>query len=148
MQGVLWNVRESIRVLGTLPQPSARNVEQMTRDQLAQCISEQLANGLDAMSQGLDASEIHRLVIKEHVKLQAALLSGHWVELLPGKLIFNRFCGEFFGVETDRVREAYADIAMRTKPAVFQDITQILESFSQIATTSAGTAGIAGPGLA
>jgi hypothetical protein len=136
MPGVLWNVRESIRVLGTLPQPSSRSVEQMTRDELAQSISEQVTSGLDAMSQGLASSEIHKLVIREHAKLEAALRSGNWVELLPGKLIFSRFCGQFLGVDTDRVREAYADIAMRTKPAVFQDITQILQSFAQIATAS------------
>jgi hypothetical protein len=111
MQGVLWNVRESIRVLGTLPQPSVRNVEQMSRDQLAQVISEQVARALGEMSQELDSSKIRKLVIKEHIKLEAALSSEDWVKLLPGKLIFSRFCGGFFAVETERVREAYVDIA-------------------------------------
>ena len=135
MQAVLWNVRENIRVLGTLPQPSARNIEKMSPDLLAQIVSEQVEKALGEMSQSLDTSKIHKIVIKEHAKLEAALLSKEWPKLLPGKLIFSRFCGEFFAVEQERVREAYADIAMREKPEVFEDIAVILKGFSRIAAT-------------
>ena len=55
-------------------------------------------------------------MIKEHAKLSAALSTDDWVKLLPGKLVFDRFCGEFLLVEKARVREAYADIGMRMKP--------------------------------
>lgn len=134
MQGVLWNVRERIRVLGVLPQPSASDLSQMSRDQLAQNMSDQVSRDLSKMAQGLGADEIRKLVIQEHTKLQAALLSQDWVSLLPGKPIFGRFCGEFFAVEPARVREAYADIAMRTKQEVFLDIIQIFQAFSRVAT--------------
>jgi hypothetical protein len=134
MQGVLWNVRERIRVLGVLPQPSANDLSQMSRDQLAQSISDQVSTDLGEMARGLGAPEIRKLVLQEHTKLQAALSSEDWTRLLPGKPIFSRFCGEFFAVETARVREAYADVAMRTKQEVFLDITKIFQAFSRLAT--------------
>ena len=129
MPSVLWNVREHIQVLGKVPQPSVRNLDGMSRDELAENISDQITIGLREVSQGLESSEIHKLVIKEHGKLEAALSTGSWVEVLPGKLIFNRFCGEFFNEGPGRVREAYADIAMRNKPDVFSDIVNILQGF-------------------
>ncbi len=131
MTSVLWNVREHIQVLGKVPQPSVRNVDEMSRDELAEKISDQITSGLREVSQGLDPSEIHKLVIKEHGKLEAAISTGTWVEVLPGKLIFNRFCGEFFNEVPGRVREGYADIAMRNKPDVFSDIVNILQGFHQ-----------------
>jgi hypothetical protein len=81
----------------------------------------------------LNAYELRKFVINEHTKLTAALSSDGWMKLFPGKIIFNRFCGEVFQVESASVREAYTDIAMRTKREVFQDIIEILEGFSQIA---------------
>ncbi|MCH9050570.1 MAG: AAA family ATPase [Proteobacteria bacterium] len=95
MPSVLWNVREHIQVLGKVPQPIVRNLDGMSRDELAENISDQITIGLREVSQGLESSEIHKLVVKEHGKLEAALSTGSWVEVLPGKLIFNRFCGEF-----------------------------------------------------
>ena len=138
MPSVLWNVREHIQVLGKVPQPSVHIPDEMSRDELAEKISDQITSGLREVSQGLDASEIRKLVIKEHGKLEAALSTGDWVEVLPGKLIFNRFCGEFFNEGPARIREAYADIAMRNKPDVFSDIANILQGFHQsIITPSA-----------
>jgi hypothetical protein len=132
MPAVLWNVRETIRLLGALPSPVARNVEHMSRDQLAESISKQVTVGLNDIMQRLASEAIRKLVIKEHVKLDSALSSEDWVTLLPGKLIFTRFCGEFLSVEKERVREAYTDIAMKEKPEVFDDIVAILRGFSHI----------------
>jgi predicted ATPase len=132
MQAVLWNVRESIRVLSALPSPVVRNVEQMSRDQLAEAISEQVARGLGEVAQGLAAEEIRKLVLKEHAKVGSSLSSDEWLKVLPGKLIFARFCGEVFSVEKERVREAYADIAMREKPEVFADVAAILRGFASV----------------
>lgn len=138
MPGVFWNVREHIQVLGKVQQPSIRNLDKISRDELAEQISDQITSGLREVSQGLDASEIRKLVIKEHGKLEAALSTSDWVEVFPGKLIFNRFCGEFFNEKPARIREAYADIAMRNKPDVFSDIVNILQGFHQsIVTPSA-----------
>jgi hypothetical protein len=58
------------------------------------------------------------------------------MKLLPGKPIFNRFCGAFFGVETTRVREAYTDVAVKGKPTVFKDIEQIMLSFAGVTGTN------------
>ena len=117
-------------------QPSVRDVGSMSRDELAECISKELTNGLGDISRNLEPSKIRKLVIREHTNLKAALSTDDWIGLLPGKLIFNRFCGDFFSIETARVREAYADIAMRIKPDVFADITQIFEEFSQVVAPS------------
>lgn len=136
MQAVLWNVRESIRGLSSLPAPSVRSVDDMSRDELAEAISDHVKGGLVEVSRNLDPSTIRKLVIKEHAKLSAALLSDDWLKLLPGKLLFGRLCGEFLNVEKERVREAYADIAMRTKPDVFDEIAQIFKVFSGIAASS------------
>ncbi len=131
MPSVLWNVREHIQILGKVPQPSVRILDEMSRDELAENISDQITSGLGEVSQRLNSSEIRKLVIKEHSKLEAALSTGGWVEVLPGKLIFNRFCGEFFKEWPGRVREAYVDIAMRNKADVFSDIVNILRGFHQ-----------------
>jgi len=131
MPGVLWNVRQHIQILGKVPQPSIRNICEMSRDQLTEQIFEQVTVGLRKVSQDLDASEISKLVIKEHTELEASLSTDDWVKAIPGKMIFNRFCGEFFNQEPTRVREAYADIAMRNNPDVFGDIVNILQGFHQ-----------------
>ena len=131
MPSVLWNVREHIQTLGKVPQPSVPNLDKISRDELAENISDQITSGLQEVSKELESSKIHKLVIKEHEKLEAALSRGDWVNILPGKLIFNRFCGEFFHQRPERVREAYADIAMRNKPEVFTDIVNILQGFQQ-----------------
>jgi energy-coupling factor transporter ATP-binding protein EcfA2 len=133
MTAVLWNVREQIRALGALNQPKVHGIEQMSRDDLATKLSEEVERELTGISGALNASELRKLVINEHTKLTAALSSDGWMKLFPGKIIFNRFCGEVFQVESASVREAYTDIAMRTKREVFQDIIEILEGFSQIA---------------
>ena len=131
MPSVLWNVREHIQVLGKVPQPIVRNPDKMSRDELATNISEQISNGLSEVSGALGSMKIHKLVIKEHAKLKTALSTDDWIKVLPGKLIFNRFCGEFLHVEPERVREAYSDIAMKNKPEVFNDILNILKGFHQ-----------------
>ena len=123
-------------MLGALPSPVVRNVDKLSRDELAESMSEQVTSGLGEASRALDSAKVRKLVIKEHVRLQAALSSEEWVKLLPGKMIFTRFCGDFFSVEPARVREAYTDIAMRVKPQVFEDVDKILRGFANVATTA------------
>ena len=132
MISVLWNAQEHIQVLGKVPQPSIRNLDKMSRDELADNISSQIISGIRDVSQNLKDTAIHGLVIKEHEKLEAVLSTDDWGKVFPGKLIFNRFCGEFFNEKGARVREAYADIAMRNKPDVFSDIINILHGFQSI----------------
>lgn len=71
-------------------------------------------------------------VLAEHSKLTTALPTDDWARLLPGKLIFSRFCGEFFRVDDERVREAYADVAVRVKSPVFNEIAAILSRFASV----------------
>lgn len=132
MNAVLWNVRENLRSMGTVPLPAVRDIDKMTRDDLASSLAEQMARAVGDVTRELSADAIRKLVLKEHSRLAASLATDEWVRLLPGKLIFSRFCGEFFGAEKERTREAYVDIAVRTKPEVFDDIVQIFRSFAQL----------------
>jgi len=134
IQGIMWNVREHIRLFSTLPQPRMPGEQQLSRDHLVQSISGQITKAIEEQSQELDSTKIHQIVNEEHTKFQAALLSDDWINLLPGKIIFKRFCGDFFRVDATEIKEAYAAKAMRIKPDVFQDIIEIFQTFSRIAT--------------
>lgn len=129
MHAVLGNVRDRISVLGSFDQPRVRNLEKLSPAELVKSVSDQVASSLASIVKALDKAQIERLVLQEHAKLQSALADSAWIRHLPGKLIFARFCGEFMGVDAGRVREAYADVAMRSKPEVFGEISGILESF-------------------
>jgi hypothetical protein len=109
-----------------------RDVDKMNRDDLASSLAEQMARGVTDVTRELSADAIRKLVVREHSRLSASLATDEWVKVLPGKLIFSRFCREFFGAEKERTREAYVDIAVRTKPDVFDDIVLIFRSFAQL----------------
>jgi len=132
MQGTVWNVREHLKILGALAQPSLRNVDEMSPDDVVNTIAQQIEVALSAIANELDAAAIKKLVLIEHSKLKASLASDDWIKLLPGKMIFNRFCGGCFGVEAERVREAYTDIAMEKKPDVFADIIEMFKTFKGV----------------
>ena len=139
MSSVLWNVRETIRVLGAVDQPTVRDVDTQTPDQLADGISNQVSQSIAGISDALGDDQIRSMVASEHATIVTSLQSSRWIQVLPGKIIFARFCGEFLKVEAARVREAYADIAMRQKPTAFGDIIEIMALFKQIAEPSPET---------
>jgi ABC-type cobalamin/Fe3+-siderophores transport system ATPase subunit len=132
---VLWNVRERIRVDGALPQPSVRAVDTMSVADFTGRVCTGVVDGLGQLTARWGEAGVRRLVQEEHERLAADLLSDQWMVSLPGKPIFNRFCGEFLDSEAGRVREAYVDIAIREKPEVFSEVIKILESFAGIAGT-------------
>jgi ABC-type branched-subunit amino acid transport system ATPase component len=134
MTALVWNIREHIRVHGALPQPTVRNLDKVTLDELAKSISGQLSTSIGKVSTDLCQTEIEKLVHMEHSRLNNSLSSEEWTKLLPGKIIFARFCNEFFEVEAVRVREAYTDIAMRSKPSVFEEIASIFKGFAAISS--------------
>jgi predicted ATPase len=137
MTAVLWNVREHIRAHGAVAQPKIRKAEQLTATGLAEALSSELSSCVEEMSSTLNAATIARVVNDEHAILTTALSDGTWRAALPGKLIFGRFCGEIFGVETARVREAYVDTALKEGSNTFHEIEGLLRHFASSCITPA-----------
>jgi hypothetical protein len=135
MPAVLWNTREYIRIIGAISQPTVRQVDQFSIDELIDSISSQVEFSLSEIASTLDRNALDNAIRSEYARLESALNSEAYKFLLPGKLIFKRFCGEFFRTEASRVREAYLDIAIKSKPDVVGDITNILTSFASIASS-------------
>ncbi|MDH4162600.1 MAG: AAA family ATPase [Nitrospirota bacterium] len=136
MPAVLWNVREHIRLMGALPQPTVRNIDRLSIDEVINDISSQVASSFSTISSSLSPQALDAAIRAEHERLRKSLESDAFKLMLPGKLIFNRFCGEFFQSDHTRIREAYVDIAMKSKPQALQDVVDIFTGFSAIANNS------------
>lgn len=134
MRGVLWNIREYIRIEGILSQPEINKseIDQIPYEQLAENIAKQLEKSLNDASKKFNTKTIQELILEEHKKLKDSLSSNNWGKLLPGKPIFNRFCSDFFHKKPEIIRELYMNLAFSIKPEVFQDISEIFQSFSTL----------------
>lgn len=132
MAGVLWNVRENLRVSSAIPQPKIRNVESLSISRLATELAKELAPSREHIRQQLTEESLLRDVEVAHQDFQESLETGTWQRILPGKLVFNRFCGEVLGVAAERVRQAYVEIAMERRCQVFSEPMEIFDHFSKV----------------
>lgn len=62
-------------------------------------------------------------------EVDADLTSGNWINTFSGKEIYAKYCSTI-KVEEMRVTEAYTQLALTHKPAVFADIKQFFEDFN------------------
>ena len=137
ISGIHWKIEEYIKFNGAITQPkrSKDNASQISLDDFSKQVLEQLEIEVKELQEKFKPSEINNLIIAEHSKLQDSLRNGEWKKILPGKFIFTRFCG-FFNKKSEIIRERYVDIAISTKPEVFQDIIEIFNTFKQIEKSS------------
>lgn len=133
MSGVLWNVREYIRLQGSLSSPKINKgeINQIPPEKLAEAITLQLTSSFEELSEKFNSEAILKLTLEEYKKLQESLPSNEWKKHLPGKTIFNRFCSDYFHEKPERIQEIYINLAIQKKPQVFQDISKIFQSFSE-----------------
>ncbi|HNE04904.1 MAG TPA: AAA family ATPase [Anaerolineales bacterium] len=134
MSGVLWNVREYIRLQGSLSSPKINKgeINQIPPEKLAETITLQLTSSFEELSDKFNSEAILKLTLEEYNKLQESLSSNEWKKYLPGKTIFNRFCSDYFHEKPERIQEIYTNLALQKKPQVFQDISKIFQSFSEL----------------
>ena len=66
---------------------------------------------------------------EEKIRIENALSGDTWKIEFQGKNIFSMFCSSAFNEDKLKIRQAYIDIALAEKPAVFDDIKTIFESF-------------------
>lgn len=136
MPAVLWNVREYVRVNGAVAQPKVRGAGQKTVAELAAAISAELARSVQGMNAALGEEAIASETQYQHRALEASLSNGRWRMEVPGKLLFGRFCNEVFKTDAVRVREAYVDLALRTRPQCFDEVAALLRHFAASCTTA------------
>ena len=82
------------------------------------------------LSQDYSATNLERQIQQENTTLQAALKNGDWLKIFHGKKIFQQICGDVLKERNERVRRVYVEIALKDKPAVFEDINEIFRSFT------------------
>lgn len=133
MPAVIWNVREHIRIAGALDQPVIRSPERLSLDEVIGEVNNQVSASLSKVSLELGQNPLTEAIKAEHARLVTALNSDAFKRLLPGKIIFRRLCAEFFNTEAARIREAYIDLALRSRRDAVRDILEIFESFAAVA---------------
>lgn len=132
MSAVLMQTKENVRMYGALDGLSVKNVESLTVDSLVSQVLGDIQQSRLTLDTRFSSERVEMSIRQEHERLSNSLTNGTWKSYLQGKLILARFCGTHWGLEVSRVREAYADIAVKSKPSVFQDIAAIFRHFAEL----------------
>lgn len=123
-------MKEFLRVNRSFEIPTVKDVQSKSIEQVESEFLAGTSKEMERQVQKLQEECLRVVFNQEKVKLEASLTNGTWRSVLPGKLIFERFCGqEGFGTDSTRVRLAYVEIALAEKPQVFQEIIDLLLGF-------------------
>lgn len=125
---VQLSIKEYTSLLAGLEVPSISNVQTKELTDIEKEFNAALETALQTRAQLLSTQNISQKFADESVRLTQALESDNWMVEFSGKEIFSVYCA-FMRVPPEQVRQAYIEIALSEKPAVFQDIIDIFESF-------------------
>jgi ABC-type cobalamin/Fe3+-siderophores transport system ATPase subunit len=129
---LVLSIKDYVDLNGALNGPSIKAPGSKGLDDIEAELCAQVEQESQKLASAFSASGLEQVIRRERAGLQASLRSGTWKRVFPGKMILSRFSGEFWGIELDRVRQAYLDVALNDKPAVLQDIVGMLEHFKSL----------------
>lgn len=128
---VMLCVKEYVRMNGAVACPSLPRRGDVTLDDVCAELVQQVRSNADQVASEFAADEFESAVERERRALERSLTDGSWVDRFPGKPVLGHFCGQFFGVDANRVRQAYVDLAMERKAEALQDVVDMLRAFGE-----------------
>lgn len=127
------SMKEFLRVNRSFEIPKVKDTQIKSHEQVEDEFLAGTFVALQNQFQKLQETQLREIFGHEKARLQSSLGSGLWRWVFPGKLIFERFCGqEGFVTDSTRVRQAYVEIALDEKPQVFQEIADIFARFRSL----------------
>lgn len=127
---LLKNTKEHLAINHFFKIPTVKDVDSKTADQIKNEIVAGINLSLGELSTGLNEAEFRKWLTKEEIKLKGLIKNGNWLTEFQGKIIFSKICSDILKEDPLRIRQAYVDIALKDKPQLLDDITNILNGFA------------------
>ena len=125
-------IKEYVTVNGTLDSPTTRGIQNKSPAELKAEVSSFLADGLAELSQQFSSDSTQTLFDGFLNEFNQSIANDTWILCLPGKILFNMFCGQCFSTDSARIRHAYLDAALSRHPNVFADISEHFRHFATL----------------
>ncbi len=135
---VLFTVKEFVRINGSLPGPSVRDVDSKQWADVEKELVHQIATSQTELGNRCSKEAIAKFFAEEKATLEASLNDGSWKNVFPGKIVFTKFCADFLKDDAGRIQQAYVDLALSERPEVLQDIIDIFDHFKTLAPPPSG----------
>ncbi|MFA6024706.1 MAG: AAA family ATPase [Candidatus Gracilibacteria bacterium] len=126
---LLQNTKEYLALNHGFEISTIRAVETKDLDTIKLEMISSTLSSISKLSTDLSEENLKQWMDSEQARLEAALSSDNWKNEFQGKEIFSIFCGRIFEEDKIKVRKAYVEIALEEKPAIFDDMKVIFESF-------------------
>lgn len=126
---LLMNFKEYAALNHFFQIPSVKSLDSKDLTAVKTEIVSAVQQSVQKLSGDLTPSAVTNWLSSEEARLQQLLSGNEWRSEFQGKIIFSQLCSRVFKIDALRFRQAYVDVAISKKPAVFDDIFQILRSF-------------------
>ena len=121
------NTKDYLTLNHFLQSPTVKSIETKTLDKVKDEIISSITSNRSALVKEISDEAILDWVNTEETRLKEKLLNGGWLNEFQGKYIFSQVCGGVLKADQMRIRQAYVDIALVSKPAVFSDVTEMFK---------------------
>ena len=125
-------IKQNVVLNGAMDAPKAARANELSLEELTSILVRELKAASETVAGRFSSDEVERLVSEARADLSAALESERWKTIFPGKPVLARFVGDYWQEDVARVRQAYVEEALSSKPEALQDIRVILEHFRSL----------------
>lgn len=126
---LLQNIKEYIATNHNFNIPTVKSLDTKSCESMIQEFSSGIIDVLNKLSSDLSEVNLKRWIDSEKARLEEALNNDAWKNEFRGKSMFSKLCSDVLGEDKIKIRQAYIDVALAEKPAVFEDVKKIFESF-------------------
>lgn len=126
---LLQNTKEHISINHNFNIPTVKSLDSKIIDDVINEFSSETNDVLNKLASDLSGANLKSWMEIEKKRLEDSLTNDSWKNEFRGKNIFSKFCSDIFGEDKIKIRQAYIDVALSERPAVFDDIRVIFESF-------------------
>ncbi len=128
MFNVCQNVKDYLAVNHFLHAPKVKDIQKKTPEKIRGELVSSIATNRDTLSGNIADDTMRSWILTEEARLQTKLLGDEWIKDFQGKYIFNLVCGEVLKTDPIRVRQAYVDIALAKKAAIFKEVIDLFKN--------------------
>ena len=121
------NTKDYLTLNHFLQSPTVKSIETKNLDKVKDEIISSITSNRDTLVKEISNESILGWVSAEEARLKEKLLNGGWLNEFQGKYIFSQVCGGVLRADQMRIRQAYVDIALADKPAIFSEVTEMFK---------------------
>lgn len=128
---ILLSMKQYITLNGTIDSPRVANAREKSVEDIQSEFISLVEGSHSEVDEVCNSKNLAKKFNDEQIRFQKSLKGSTWKVLFPGKLIFNNYCG-MLKQSPNQVRQAYLDIAIMQNSKTFNEIRNILTSFSKL----------------